>query len=161
MCLWDLLTSDFILQGIDFYCWISSIENIDNDSVSSKTISSLLVDMHSHRIALKGSSFFVITFRFLGKVVKIDSALIENKKPHLSVHTQHACWLHTYKSVLLTFNRSLEELSHIPLLPFSFSLQDAQVDIMDIKGVLKCRTVFVMQAKVYKSSKRNWLGIGN
>lgn len=38
------------------------------DAISSKTISSLLMDLHSNQIALKGCAFFVITFRFMGTV---------------------------------------------------------------------------------------------
>ncbi|CAL8126358.1 unnamed protein product [Orchesella dallaii] len=53
-------------RGIEFYCWISSPEN--SDAISSKTISSLLVDFHSNQIALKGNGFFVITYRFLGTI---------------------------------------------------------------------------------------------
>ncbi len=40
----------------------------NSDAISSKTVASLLMDLHSNQIALKGCAFFVITYRFLGTV---------------------------------------------------------------------------------------------
>lgn len=62
-------------QGNEFYSLISSPQN--SGEIPSKVLTSLLVDLHSNEIALKGNGFDEISYRFLGTVIIGQNILIK------------------------------------------------------------------------------------
>ncbi|XP_035706503.1 uncharacterized protein LOC118435150 [Folsomia candida] len=59
-----ILAADINKKGMEFYSWIN------NQGVSTKILTSLLVDLNSNEIALKGIGFQV-SYRFLGTILGV------------------------------------------------------------------------------------------